>query len=308
MEKRVKEYSRNMELENFLKEINSLLEESEKSLLDMELKEYPVVFVMGAMRTGSTLMMQWLAETGQFAYPTNMLSRFYGAPIVGAKIQRLLTDQKYNFRNEILDFCSETTYESSNGKTKGALEPNEFWYFWRRFLPEDVYLYSKEDLHDKVDFSTMRKELYGIANVYARPLALKGMICNYNIEFLNEIFPRCLFVCLQRDEEKHINSVLEARRRQYGTDKEWYSFKIPEYSRIIEISDVKEQVREQIKCINNAIIKGISQLPNEKKLVVQYEEFCQNPQLIYRQIQEKLGEQGYLIDKIYKGETSFEVR
>ncbi|GAH14530.1 unnamed protein product, partial [marine sediment metagenome] len=29
-------------------------------------------------------MMQWLASTEMFAYPSNLLSRFYGSPYIGA--------------------------------------------------------------------------------------------------------------------------------------------------------------------------------------------------------------------------------
>ena len=35
-------------------------------------------------------------------YPTNILARFFGAPVVGAQIQLLLTDPRYKYRNEIL--------------------------------------------------------------------------------------------------------------------------------------------------------------------------------------------------------------
>ena len=79
--------------------------------------------------------MQWLANTGAVAYPTNILSRFFGAPVIGAQIQLLLTDPRYNFRDEIHDFNGTISFHSDIGKTRGALNPNEFWHFWRRFLP-----------------------------------------------------------------------------------------------------------------------------------------------------------------------------
>ncbi len=42
----------------------------------------------------------------------------------------LLTDEQYNYRNEILDFNRKIDFISENGKTTGALAPNEFWYFF----------------------------------------------------------------------------------------------------------------------------------------------------------------------------------
>ena len=128
--KRQAEFQRNENLERLLKEINSILEAAEDTILiHYRMPKYPVIFVVGAPRCGSTLVMQWLARTGKFAYPSNLLSRFYGAPYIGAKIQKLITDPEYDFNNELFDFDNEISFESNLGKTKGALEPNEFWYF-----------------------------------------------------------------------------------------------------------------------------------------------------------------------------------
>lgn len=306
--KRSIEFERNMDLESFLKEINMDLKKSEEELLKKNIREYPIIFIMGGMRTGTTLMTQWIASTNEFAYPSNMISRFYEVPIIGSKIQKLLMDQKYNFRNEILEFSPEISYDSNNGKTKGALEPNEFWYFWRRFLQDDLRGYSSNELLKKVDIFTFRRELWGMAQVFDKPIALKGMICNYHIPFLNKAFQKAIFICLERNLEKQVVSVLEARKRQFGTYKEWYSFLIPEYEELVKIKDLKSQVKGQIECINNAIIKGIKDVPEQKKIQIKYEDFCKNPENLYCEIQSKLAEQGYNIKREYVGIESFTSR
>ena len=86
-DERTETFSRNVRLEVLLKEINSSLWVAEKEILkEDQATEFPMLFVMGPMRSGTTLFMQWLANTGLVAYPTNLLSRFYQAPIIGAKI------------------------------------------------------------------------------------------------------------------------------------------------------------------------------------------------------------------------------
>ena len=134
---RVESFRRNARLEGLLTTLNGLLACSEEAALEhfSSFKHHPVVFVMGPHRSGTTLFMQWLANTGVVGYPTNLLSRFFGAPVIGAQIQLLLTDPRYDFRNEILEFNSAISFDSEIGKTRGALSPNEFWHFWRRFLP-----------------------------------------------------------------------------------------------------------------------------------------------------------------------------
>ena len=174
-ENRTEKYERVPALEALLKDLNGNLASANESYLENSADRFPKIFLMGPLRSGTTLFMQWLANSGLVAYPTNLLSRFFGAPLVGAKIQQLLTDSRYNFRDEILDFSSESNYSSDNGKTKGALAPNEFWYFWRRFLPfDDLDYMPSNELWQKANLSGFRDELNALANIFEKPFAMKA--------------------------------------------------------------------------------------------------------------------------------------
>lgn len=310
MEVREKSFQRNQLLEGYLQEVNKDLQNTEKILLEKPGRNYPVVLVMGALRSGTTLMTQWLANTKEFAYPTNILSRFYEAPIIGAKIQRLLLDPKYSFRDEIIDFSHEVNYHSKNGKTSGALAPNEFWYFWRRFFPyaslEIEYL-PDDELMNVVDRETFVKELMGVANVFEKPFAMKGMIANYNIGFLDKILDNVLFIFVKRDPYTNIASILEARKRQLGDEKKWYSFRIPEMKELLKYDDPVMQAAGQVYYINQAVDKRLAGVAEDRKLEIKYEDFCANPEKFYYIIRNKLLSQGYEISDIYSGEKEFKV-
>jgi hypothetical protein len=303
---RVQAFKRNASLECLLRNLNDLLICSEQSALDhysSEHEDYPIVFVMGVHRSGTTLFTQWLASTGVVAYPTNLLSRFYGAPVIGALIQLLLTDPRYNFRNEILDFNSSISFESENGKTKGALAPNEFWYFWRRFLPfGELDWLSDEELFRVVDREKLVTELTTLTCVFGKPFALKSMILNYNIPFLNAIFEKAIFVQIKRDPVTNVASILEARKRQLGSENEWYSFKIPEFLMLKDLDPITQSAG-QLYFINKAVTLGISKIDESRKLVVQYEDFCQVPRLIFEQLSKKL----FLNKLEYKGPANFKI-
>lgn len=288
---RVAEFKRNIQLENLLATLNQTLWSAEKQLLEKLStagQDYPIIFVMGPLRSGTTLFIQWLAQTGLIAYPTNLLARFYGAPIVGAHIQLLLTDERFKFRDEITEFNSPVIFSSENGKTKGALAPNEFWYFWRRFLPfKELDWLPDEDLFRLVDKHTLVAELTALTRIFCKPFALKSMILNYNIPFLDAIFKKKLFVQIKRDPVTNVASILDARKRQFGNEKKWYSFKIPEYHDLKNLEPVV-QCAGQIYYINRAVTKGMSKLNYNNKLEIQYEEFCMNPFGVYQQLMEKL--------------------
>ncbi|HED15616.1 MAG TPA: sulfotransferase [Gammaproteobacteria bacterium] len=285
------EFKRNLQLEGLLSLLNGALGGAEKKLLETASSfgpDYPLIFLMGPLRSGTTLFMQWLARCGIVAYPTNLLSRFYGAPVTGAHIQLMLTDPRYNFRNEILDFNSQISFESENGKTIGALAPNEFWYFWRRFLPfKELDWLPDEELFRVVDQARLVSELTTLTRVFKKPFALKSMILNYNIPFLNTIFSKALFVQIKRDPVTNVASILEARKRQLGSENEWYSFKIPEYLQLKDLDPINQSVG-QLLSINKALKKGMESVDESRKMVVQYEEFCQNPRQVFDELVTKI--------------------
>jgi len=306
-EQRTASFCRNELLEKLLAELNLDLQPSEQRLIQsyqgIESLSHPLILVMGPLRSGTTLFMQWLANTGLVAYPANLLSRFYQAPIIGAKIQLLLTNPRFNFRDELGEFIQQAEYRSENGKTKGVLAPNEFWYFWRRFLAEpgrDVW--TDEELRQTMDTRTMLAELAGMMDVFQKPFAAKGMLFNYNIPFLDSIFDKVLFVQIKRDPVTNVASVLEARKRQLGDEVAWYSFKIPEFDQLQGLDPITQSAG-QIHYINQAVTQGLTKVDESRKLIVQYEEFCNSPQPVFERLMEKLG----MSDGRYIGAERFKI-
>lgn len=307
-EERTAQFRRNELLERLLAELNSDLQPSEQALMQscqgIKGMPYPLILVMGPLRSGTTLFMQWLANTGLVAYPTNLLSRFYHAPIIGAKIQLLLTDPRFNFRDELAEFVQRAEYCSENGKTKGVLAPNEFWYFWRRFLAEpgrDVW--TDEELTHSMDTRTMLAELAGMMQVFQKPFAAKGMLFNYNISFLDSAVDKVLFIHVRRDPVTNVASVLEARSRQLGSEDAWYSFNIPEYEELKGLDPINQAAR-QVYYINKAIEQGLMRVNDSRKLVIRYEEFCRGPERIFQELKQKL-----MVEKgdEYRGPSKFDL-
>ena len=305
--KRQAEFQRNENLERLLKEINSILEPAEDTILiHYRMPKYPVIFVVGAPRCGSTLVMQWLARTGKFAYPSNLLSRFYGAPYIGAKIQKLITDPEYDFNNELFDFDNEISFESNLGKTKGALEPNEFWYFWRRFIPNTDPEYLDDKSLEEVNSKKFASELAAVEDVFCKPFAMKGHILQFNIPFLSQIFEKLLFIFIKRHPLYNIQSLLEARAKYFGDRSAWYSVKPREYEKLKDL-DPFQQVAGQVYFTNKAIQRGLEQIEVSRQLQVNYEDFCDSPGEFFRQILEKLGNLDMEIDNWdYKGPENFQ--
>lgn len=309
MSRRQVAFARNQHLENLLEEVNSDLRAAEANALagvQSGLSSVPVL-LLGPPRSGSTLFLQWLANTGSFAYPSNLLARFYRTPTIGAKIARLLIDPKYAFRDELAEFSSAIDYESRNGKTSGVAAPNEFWYFWRQFLPSnDVGDMPTSDVSNGFDREGLVRALEGLTAVTEKPFAMKAMIMNHHVNLLDDILDRVVFVHIERDTGANAESLLDARLRQYGTEEEWYGFRCPHFDEILE-QPAPAQTVAQVRSINRAVQNAFAAVRDERKLTVAYETFCSSPESIYDQLAVRLRTQGSEIGN-YQGPASFSQR
>lgn len=305
--KRSQRFQRNPKLEELLTELRTILEPAERAYLGECIEpEYPVLFVVGAPRSGTTVTVQWLAGSGLVAYASNLLSRFFASPYIGARIQQLLTDPAYSYGNELaIADASDGSFRSTLGKTEGLLEPNEFWYFWRRFIPNEQPEQISADDEARIDVAGFRRGMGAIQKAFEKPFATKGVILQYNLRKLREIFPRCLFVFMQRNGVYNTQSLLEARLKYYGDTSVWYSARPPGYERLLE-EDPYTQVAGQVHLTNQSIRRELADLPAANTLPVMYEQFCENPEGLYVPIVEKLADLGYPTDHPYHGPERFE--
>jgi len=306
---RRRRHRRNEQLEGLLADLNrDLAGAVERLPAGLGRPQLPSVFVVGCPRSGTTLMYQWLAATGLFTYPTNFVSRFPAAPWIGERIQLLLTDPDYDFHGELAGTEDMTgdPFSSRLGKTTGLLSPHEFWYWWRRFLPErDTHALSPQDLA-AVDTGGMLRELAAWEAVRHRPLAMKGLILNWNLPWLADLLPGAVFVHIRRDPFFTMQSLLAARRDFSGDIRRWYSFRPPQYPDLAN-REPAQQVAGQVLFTEQAVSEGLAGLPAHRVIQVAYEDFCRDPQEVHTRLLASLAAAGYPVTESYTGPDSFPV-
>ena len=302
------EFGRNPALEAYLKNLNEILWPAEKSVMDKFIEpRFPLILVMGAPRSGTTLLLQWLSFSGCFSYPSNFISRFYNAPYIGAKIQQMLTDPELYYRKEMDNPRLESivNFRSSLGKTDGLLSPNEFWYFWRRFFQYGELQYLEEQSLKNISITTLKKELAAFESVLEKPLVMKGMMFNWNIPYLFSVLPGTVFIYIEREPIYNIHSLLQAREAYFGDINRWYSFKPPEYQYLSQLDPI-DQIAGQVYYTNLAIQRGLRKVPKSNQLHIRYETFCKNPKEVWKTLTEKLNHSGYALKTQYDGPESFD--
>ncbi len=252
----------------------------------------PVVFVVGGPRSGTTVTMQALAASGLFSYPTNLLARFAASPAIGARIQALLCDERFDFRGELADVGRPINFDSDLGKSVGARQPNEFWYFWRRFFPLEQPRKLTADELAAVDVSGFVSGLAAIQAIDGRPLALKAMLVMQDLAFLASAVPDSLFVDVRRHPFFQCQSLLDARRAFRGDVDEWYSVEPPDIETMRGL-DAHHQVAAQVHRLNESLDSQLAEIGADRTVSMTYDEFCATPGELIRQLDEAMRRLGH---------------
>lgn len=285
-------FEKNPLLENLLGELAETLSMAENKLhVDYSVNQKPNVFIVGSPRSGTTLLYQALASTSAFCYPTNFLSRFSSTLGIGCKIQKMLFDKRFQYRDELklIDNDFQIEFSSELGKTKGPMAPNVFWYFWYHHFNFGKLSYLTDEQWSSSQTVSFIRELRIMQTELSLPIVMKGMIMNWNLIQLSSLMPNAIFLRLKRNPFDVVNSLYEARSTHSGDYDKWWSFKPPEFEQLVQLP-AREQVAGLFLSIENALDRAFEQIPNNQTISVDYVDFCQNPNELFKALEHKFNE------------------
>jgi hypothetical protein len=307
LDNRTAAFRRNPELDILLKELAERLKPvGQMSEAQFDKPKQPPLFLVGAPRSGTSVFIQYLSLSGGFTVPTNLLSRFYYAPYVGGLIQEMLTNPRYNYKNELAGIESAFTMTSQLGKAEGMLAPNEFFHFWRRFLPryDPQYLSPKDQT--EVDHAGLRRGIASIEAVFGKPFASKAIMLQYNLDLLLKTCDPCLIIYIKREPKWILQSILLAREAFYGDREKWWSVKPEEFEQL-KTQDAYRQIAGQVYKTQQRISQQLAEIPAKYQLIIDYESFCRQPQDVLAKIAQKYSELGCKINPEHPDHIEFKV-
>jgi len=302
---RTSEFRTNEKLDNVIRDLFNLLFPLQKQLQEQyQDNKYPFLFIIGCPRSGTTLLLQWLASLNLFSYSSNFLNRFAYAPYIGAQIQKIIFDKQFDFSNEFSDINSSITFSSKLGKSKGALSTNEFQHFFRNYMNNFDPQYLNKDEIKNVDFDGIKKGLSSIEAAFGKPFAVKLMMLQFNLEKTFKNIPHSIFTFIKREPIYNMQSLLFAREKYYNDRNIWWSVKPKQYHELKDM-DVYHQIAGQVYYTNKVIEDALQDIPNENKVEIQYEDFCKTPEKYYYQIKQRYETFGYKMPVPYVGINGF---
>lgn len=228
---------------------------------DAALKHQPV-FMIGAPRTGSTILYQAITNFFNVSYIDNLACRWHRSLYFGIWLsQAVYRDKPHN------------NFKSLHGDTNafGGHAPSECGGFWYRWLPRDRHFVDAGEISEST-VSEIRREIAAIINRWDRPLVFKNINAGQRLRLLKRCFPDARFIYLRRDMDSIVKSILVARARTGTPPDRLWSVHPRNYQDLIGLPE-PEMVLEQVRSIEHQIHQDLQLFPKSNVIEIHFDQF-----------------------------------
>ena len=262
--------------------------------IDKKDKYFPI-FILGAPRSGSTLLIQAMIHYFDIAYMTNFTRNFFKVPLTGLWLQQHLFLKKPSM-----------TFNSEYGKTNRLLGPNEAADFWYQWFPsgKDVYV-GEGDISEETIYD-IRQKIMGLLRISKKPFIFKNLYNSMRIVPIRKAFPESLFIVCHRNAVDIAQSILLCREKNLGSRSSWWSVPPREYNKIKNKPPL-QQVAEQVYYIYKQIEKDISAGDTECVFNLDYSDLCNRPTQTMKDIKHWVEKQNIRLEKQFDLPDTFQI-
>lgn len=263
----------------FLFQLNDRLAEFDAGLARGGDGDWPVIWVLGCPRTGTTLATQVLCRCLDAGYVDGVAARFWRAPLTGLALSRQLLGPEPGRR---IDFFSRYA------KTDNLASPHEFSYFWHKWLKlEDAPPYDPREADGRIDWAGFRRLVMDMAGLCGRGLVFKAFDAGFHLERFARVFPRSLFVYTLRTSLDVAVSLARGRLHHFGSLDAWWSNCPVEYPELLKLP-WPDQIAGQILHFTRMYEEGLARLEPEQVLVLPYARLCAEPDAVVAECARRL--------------------
>lgn len=153
----------------------------------------PPIFIVGAARSGSTLLYQLMAYYFKCSYFSNLASVFYKYPV-------LITKRTSHF----FEGYEDNTFRSDYGLIGGLWAPSEAGGIFS-------YWFGKKDDIDK-DF--IKNSVYKLCSIVGSPFICKNLVNSKRLKEIYDVFPGAFIIHIKRDFVYNAQSIVLGLRNK----------------------------------------------------------------------------------------------
>lgn len=218
----------------------------------------PLILIVGPPRAGTTLVYQYLAQSLDVTYPSNLNSLF----------PRSIVHRRTHSRSTPLRL------RNYFGQTTRWNEPNDGFHIWNRWLGDDRYR-AKTELSEH-DVRSIQQFFTAWTHDAKRPFINKNNRNCHCLSLLAETLPQARFVVVNRNPTAIVRSLIRARRTVQGDEKIGWGL-LSQESHAAEPLGYVRDVCEQVVNVNRLLSEQCSEVDTGRQFHVGYEQFCRSP-------------------------------
>jgi len=219
---------------------------------------YPPIFIIGAPRSGSTLLYQYLSFVLEVSYISSIWSI-------------LPRSGQYFFPGKTLPPADFNSFYGNSFSIYGIHEGGQIFTQW---FPDKEHHFTAA-LPDSVN-RKMRAYFEVVSSVGKQPWLIKNGRNSLRISVLQDVFPEAVYIRLNRDPMMVAQSIIEGRYRLTGSpDQNWTV--IPKEWENIKSLPYPRQVARQVYYIELQANEDLAKVPSERVSNCDYDAFCTSP-------------------------------
>lgn len=239
-----------------------------------------VIFVVGAPKSGTTLLTQKLILKFNLNYINNITARFWEKPSIGIKITKKLYPKDYG--RKFIKFKSDF------GVTEELFNVHEFGYFWNKWfgskanVSQKMTIFRKKKFKSKKFVSFLNKEIF---NYFKSYFIFKNLQCGLNAKALSGTLD-CVFIRIKRKE----NQIYKSLKKEYiklnkFSTNSLISLRPSTFPREYKTLKKKNKIIKQIRDINLDLDKELKDL---KVINVKFDDLINDENILFKKIKKSL--------------------
>jgi len=230
--------------------------------------EHPPVFIVGAPRTGSTILYQALTNVYNLAYIDNTACSWHR----NLRFGMWLSKKKYGE-------APHHNFKADHGSTRafGGHAPSECGAFWYRWLPAERHFVDYEDITRRM-LQGIYAEIAGVSSYLGKSLVFKNLNAGQRLRLIKEVFPDARIIVVRRDPRFVIRSILRARKKVGVKEGQWWSIMPPNVEDLRSLPET-EMCAAQVYFLEKQIEEDLALFPRQNVKIVHYRDF--SPALIH---------------------------
>ncbi|WP_438727186.1 sulfotransferase [Parasphingorhabdus sp. DH2-15] len=245
----------------------------------------PPIFIIGAPRSGTSLLYEVMITRFALAYLSNAAHRFYRTPLAATWL----------FRSAITNWRGNFT--SRYGHIDGWGAPNEGGWIWQRFLEDGDW---RDDSGLAAPLAKQLRQLtHGVSSILQAPFINKNVMHSNRLQLMHHIWSNALYIEVQRDIIDNARSIVRAERAEGGPGKHndlWWSVRPKLAAQYVGKTDTERAIAQVIG-VGRDIAQDSVKIGEDKLLRIDYAALCDDPLQVMDQIETFAGIHGVTLAK-----------